>query len=169
MASRTEADARYAAINATPVGSCMMWPGQNAPSGWVEADGRTTSGMPSQIVTLYGANLPDMRGEFIRGWDNGKGTDSGRSILSTQTEEIGRHTHPASFSGNTMPPHSHNYNANVTDRGSGSRDTLTQGTTATTAVSAGTPTGTVTVSQNGSAGDENRPRNIAWMFIIYTG
>ncbi|ECV6025854.1 phage tail protein, partial [Salmonella enterica] len=28
--------------------------------------------------------LPDLRGEFIRGWDDGRGVDAGRSILSAQ-------------------------------------------------------------------------------------
>jgi microcystin-dependent protein len=30
-------------------------------------------------------NLPDLRGEFIRGWDHGRGIDTGRTLGSAQT------------------------------------------------------------------------------------
>ena len=32
--------------------------------------------------------LPDLRGEFIRGWDNGRGVDAGRALLSVQGDAI---------------------------------------------------------------------------------
>lgn len=32
--------------------------------------------------------LPDLRGEFIRGWDDGLGVDAGREILSIQGDAI---------------------------------------------------------------------------------
>ena len=37
--------------------------------------------------------LPDLRGEFIRGWDNGRGVDAGRGLLSVQGDELKSHTH----------------------------------------------------------------------------
>ena len=67
-----------------------------APAGWIAADGsaisRTTYALLfSKIGTLFGAgngtttfNLPDLRGEFVRGWDNGRGVDSGRTLGSAQ-------------------------------------------------------------------------------------
>lgn len=59
-----------------------------APIGWLECDGQAVNrtdypNLFLQIGTLFGAgngtttfNLPDLRGEFIRGWDHGKGTDT---------------------------------------------------------------------------------------------
>jgi microcystin-dependent protein len=70
------------------------------PSGWLKANGanvsRTTyATLFSAIGTLYGAGdgvttftLPDMRGQFPRGWDDGRGVDSGRAIGSTQGDAI---------------------------------------------------------------------------------
>jgi microcystin-dependent protein len=67
-----------------------------APSGWLECNGalvsRTTfADLFAEIGTDYGAGdgsttfaLPDLRGEFIRGWDNGRGVDAGRTIGSAQ-------------------------------------------------------------------------------------
>ena len=156
-----------------PLGACVMWAGLTAPSGWVEARGQSTSGQPQEIIDIYGSNFPDMRAEFPRGWDNGRGIDTGRAQQTTQGEEIGRHSHPASFSGNALPPHEHGSNIRTTSRDSGSsaalRDNGGSQTYPTTSVSAGTPTGSVTVSDNGSTGDENRVRNVAWMFIIFVG
>ena len=33
-------------------------------------------------------NLPDLRGEFVRGWDHARGADVGRTLGSTQTDAI---------------------------------------------------------------------------------
>ena len=41
-----------------------------------------------------GANgTVDLRGEFIRGWDNGRGVDSGRALAAWQDGQIQNHTH----------------------------------------------------------------------------
>lgn len=36
---------------------------------------------------------PDMRGIFLRGWDDGRGIDSGRQLGSDQTDSVGDHDH----------------------------------------------------------------------------
>ena len=66
------------------------------PQGWLLCDGaevsRTTySRLYSLIGDQYGAgdgtatfNVPDLRGEFLRGWDNGRGIDAGRVLGSSQ-------------------------------------------------------------------------------------
>jgi len=66
------------------------------PQGWLLCDGaevsRTTySRLYSLIGDQYGAgdgadtfNVPDLRGEFLRGWDNGRGIDTGRTLGSSQ-------------------------------------------------------------------------------------
>jgi microcystin-dependent protein len=80
-----------------------------APSGWLKANGaaisRTTyADLFSAIGTTFGSgdgsttfNLPDLRGEFPRGLDDGRGVDSGRALGSAQADEIKSHTH---FGGN---------------------------------------------------------------------
>ena len=94
-------------LSGTPIGACMMWPGSSAPSGWVEARGQSTSSMSQAIKDLYGNNLPDMRGEFPRGWDNGRKVDDGRSRLSGQGELVKAHNHSASFNGESVGGHTH--------------------------------------------------------------
>ncbi|MCV5084697.1 hypothetical protein OFB78_29265, partial [Escherichia coli] len=37
--------------------------------------------------------LPDLRGEFIRGWDDGRGIDAGRALLSIQAGMLEKHRH----------------------------------------------------------------------------
>lgn len=44
----------------------------------------------------------DMRGEFIRGWDNGRGVDAGRALLSAQAAGVGPHVHGQSGSGSAQ-------------------------------------------------------------------
>ena len=81
---------------AAPAGVVMAFGGSTAPTGWLECDGSavsrsTYSDLFSAIGTNFGVgdgtstfNLPDTRGEFIRGWDNSRGVDSGRGIGSFQ-------------------------------------------------------------------------------------
>jgi phage-related tail fiber protein len=38
-------------------------------------------------------NVPDLRGEFVRGWDDSRGVDSGRAIASSQTDAFQGHWH----------------------------------------------------------------------------
>ena len=83
-----------------PSGAVMYFAGQTAPSGWLKANGaavsRTTyAALFAAIGTTYGAgdgrstfNLPDLRAEFLRGWDDGRGIDSGRAFGSAQRDAI---------------------------------------------------------------------------------
>lgn len=86
-------------------GSVIYIAKSTAPTGYLKANGaavsRTTySALFAAIGTTFGAgdgattfNLPDLRGEFIRGWDDGRGVDSGRAFGSYQTDEIKSHKH----------------------------------------------------------------------------
>lgn len=84
----------------------IIWiAGENAPAGTLKANraavSRTTyANLFSAIGTRYGAgngtttfNLPDMRGEFPRGWDDGRGVDVGRLLGSYQSDELRSHNH----------------------------------------------------------------------------
>jgi hypothetical protein len=66
-----------------PTGAITAFGGSTAPTGYLECNGQSTSGYTA-LAAIVGANVPDLRGEFVRGWDNGRGVDTGRSILSSQ-------------------------------------------------------------------------------------
>lgn len=73
--------------SALPVGVPVPWPTATAPAGWLKCNGAvfTAAQYPKLALAYPGLKLPDLRGEFIRGWDDGRGVDSGRAILSAQT------------------------------------------------------------------------------------
>lgn len=83
-----------------PSGAVMYFAGQTAPTGWLKANGAAVSrtayaALFAAIGTTYGTgdgrttfNLPDLRGEFVRGWDDGRGIDSGRTLGSAQGDAI---------------------------------------------------------------------------------
>lgn len=79
-----------------PSGTVAWFAGNTAPAGWLKANGAAVSrtayaNLFAAIGTTYGTgngsstfNLPDLRGEFVRGWDDGRGADAGRSLGSWQ-------------------------------------------------------------------------------------
>lgn len=87
-------------VGMIPSGTVMYFAGQTAPTGWLKANGAAVSrtlyaALFQSIGTTYGAgdgrttfNLPDLRGEFIRGWDDGRGIDSRRALGSGQSDAI---------------------------------------------------------------------------------
>ncbi len=78
-----------------PVGVPVPWPSATPPTGWLKCNGAAFSAVEyPKLAKAYPTNkLPDLRGEFIRGWDDGRGVDSGRTLLSTQTDEFKSHSH----------------------------------------------------------------------------
>jgi phage-related tail fiber protein len=95
----------FAPENAVPSGAVVYLARSTAPAGWLKANGaavsRTTySKLFAAIGTTWGAgngsttfNVPDLRGEFMRGWDDGRGVDGGRSFASFQADELRSHNH----------------------------------------------------------------------------
>ena len=89
----------------TVAGTVSFFAMSSAPAGWLKANGaavsRTTySALFAAIGVLYGTgdgsttfNLPDLRGEFIRGLDDSRGVDPGRAIGSSQADELKSHSH----------------------------------------------------------------------------
>ncbi|MGR8625613.1 tail fiber protein [Escherichia coli] len=73
--------------SALPVGVPVPWPLETPPTGWLKCNGAAfSSEMYPKLAKAYPTNkLPDLRGEFIRGWDDGRGIDAGRALLSIQT------------------------------------------------------------------------------------
>jgi len=149
---------------AAPVGSVVMHAAASAPSGWLECDGSnvsrsTYSDLFSAIGTNFGVGdgsttfgLPDMRGEFVRGWDNGRGVDAGRGFGTAQSDAFQNHRHstqvPSGAGNNFTPP--------PFDGPSGSISVES------------TPPEQVDNFSTPRVADETRPRNIALMYIIKT-
>ncbi|HED5569695.1 TPA: tail fiber protein [Yersinia enterocolitica] len=72
--------------SALPVGVPVPWPTATPPTGWIKCNGAPFSATtyPQLAVIFPSLVLPDLRGEFIRGWDDGRGIDVGRTLLSDQ-------------------------------------------------------------------------------------
>ena len=81
-----------------PVGSVIMYAGATAPAGYLECNGQSTASYAA-LAAIVGANVPDLRGEFVRGWDNSAGVDSGRALLSSQADSFGSHNHSLTSNG----------------------------------------------------------------------
>ena len=76
--------------SALPVGVPVPWPSATPPTGWLKCNGAAFSAEEyPELAKAYPTNkLPDLRGEFIRGWDDGRGVDAGRQLLSSQGDAI---------------------------------------------------------------------------------
>lgn len=137
-----------------PIGSVIAVPVNDVPDHFLECNGATISRetypeLFSAIGTTYGAGdesttfqLPDLRGEFIRGWDNTRGIDAEREIGSAQADAFKSHRHsipgiyPGILGASGYIPYA------------GQTGTMSAIDTATT------------------GGTETRPRNVAMMFCI---
>ncbi|CAD5507803.1 phage tail protein [Escherichia coli] len=81
--------------SALPVGVPVPWPSATPPTGWLKCNGAAFSAEEyPELAKVYPTNkLPDLRGEFIRGWDDGRGIDAVRALLSLQNGGVESHTH----------------------------------------------------------------------------
>lgn len=81
--------------SALPVGVPVPWPSATPPTGWLKCNGAAFSAeeYPKLAKAYPKLKLPDLRGEFIRGWDDGRGVDSARLLLSSQAASILEHNH----------------------------------------------------------------------------
>ncbi|KHN53165.1 hypothetical protein OI70_18410 [Dickeya fangzhongdai] len=72
------------------VGIPQPWAQATAPAGWLKCNGQAfDKSLYPRLAQVYPSGvLPDLRGEFIRGWDDGRGVDAGRAILSAQTGSL---------------------------------------------------------------------------------
>ena len=172
QAAVDELDSTLDSFNAVPSGTIAAFAASTPPTDWLECDGaaisRTTyAALFAAIGTTFGAgdgsttfNLPDLRGEFIRGFDNGRGVDSGRVFGSDQAGANQAHTHTGST--NTTGNHGHSY-VRPGSLGYSPSNPGGTGTANATTGSAGSHSHTLTINSEGS---EARPRNIALSYII---
>jgi hypothetical protein len=92
-----------------PPGAIQFFARNTAPNGWLKANGATISrsayaALFADIGTTFGAGngsttfvIPDLRGEFPRGWDDGRGADSGRAFGSAQLDQMQKITGSVQF------------------------------------------------------------------------
>ena len=164
-----------------PTGSVHLMASTTVPGGYLKCNGaavsRTTyADLFAEIGTAFGAgngsstfNLPDLRGEFVRGWDDSRGVDSGRNFGTAQGDQNKQHNHSAT-STVSDPGHNHVYidqqahnegyrpwKAGDNDCGQRNKNT----SNAFTGIS-------VSTSIGNDGGNESRPRNIAMMYVIKT-
>lgn len=104
-AAAAQATANTANAAKVPTGSIFNFAAATPPTGFLEANGSaisraTYAALFAVVGTLYGVgngtttfNLPDLRGEFIRGWDHGRGVDAGRVMGSGQSSQNLSHKH----------------------------------------------------------------------------
>ena len=111
------------ALGMNLAGAVQFFAMSSAPTGWMKANGAAVSRATyarlfGRVGTTFGGgdgsttfNLPDLRGEFIRGWDDGRTVDSGRTFASVQTSQNLSHAHgvydPAHAHGVYDPTHAH--------------------------------------------------------------
>ncbi|MGM7048742.1 MULTISPECIES: phage tail-collar fiber domain-containing protein [Escherichia] len=151
--------------SALPVGAPVPWPSETPPTGWLKCNGAAFSAEEyPELAKAYPTNkLPDLRGEFIRGWDDGRGIDTGRALLSLQAGMLEKHRHIV-----------------VANDGYDTKDewelatifkkTYTQGRGLDATNTGGSLIPSPTLHSRGSIGNtggsETRPRNIAFNFIV---
>ena len=92
-------------FSGVPVGTIISVAHNDAPdSGWLKCNGSSLSRASyarlfAKIGTIYGAqnntsfNLPDLRGEFLRGLDDGRGVNLGRVMGSNENQSFQAHRH----------------------------------------------------------------------------
>jgi len=147
-------------LSSTPTGSVMQSFGPQT-SGWLACNGAAIPSQHVNLIAIIGANTPDLRGQFLRGWSDDAlvDPDGPRTANTAQDQAVGVHGHTA-----TQPPHHHEFNMSNTEgdqnypgRGSDSPagNALTKDTTPA-----------VTVAD--STGPETRPKNIAVFHYIKT-
>lgn len=159
----------------TPVGSLLIHTGSSAPRGYLKANGtllnRTAyanlwdfAQASGNLASSDGAwangqyspgdgsttfRIPDLRGEFLRMWDDGRGIDVGRSLGSAQLDALQGHQHTYTYP-----------ETNYVRAGSNGDSPYTPGTRTTAAIVSDGANGTPRIAS------ETRPRNVAYLPCI---
>jgi hypothetical protein len=163
-------DPSYQASTSVPAGTIIHVAMNTAPSGYLKANGaivsRTTyATLFAAIGTTFGNGdgsttfgLPDLRGEWIRGWADDRAVDTSRAFGSAQAEMIGPHNH-----GITDPGHTHSEGVAIAGGNDGAGGAGFGFPNSSTTGSA-----TTGITINNNSGTENRVRNIALLACIKT-
>jgi len=180
-----------------PIGSVIAYAGNASTvadletSGWYKCDGRAISSLTASLSAdeisafqnVVGSNLPDLRGVFLRGLDEGRGWDDNRTTRTGGESTYGVRSYQGckvediTLTGSTDSDGNHRHTG-TTDPGGWSRTSDDGGTSGTAAENSGTHTHTfttdyagthshtVSVSYSAGAGSETRPENIAVYYLI---
>lgn len=146
-----------------PVGTVIWWADDNStpPTNYLKCDGSSLltanySALYAIIGTHFGSadgshfNLPDLRGVFIRGWDNGRGFDSGRTFGSGGVA--------SGYQADAVKAHKHSFDVQEGGWGYTSTTALRFGGSRETSDGSATSVPTSTV--------ETRPKNVALQALI---
>ncbi|HHW1031495.1 TPA: phage tail protein [Escherichia coli] len=151
--------------SALPVGVPIPWPSATPPTGWLKCNGAAfTSSQYPKLAQAYPAlRLPDLRGEFIRGWDDGRGVDTGRTLLSSQAGMLEKHRH--------IIVANEGYDASEEwDIGVIVKSSYVQGRGIDSSTTGGTLIPNPTLHTKGRVGNtgggETRPRNLTFNYIV---
>jgi|9_EtaG_2_1085328.scaffolds.fasta_scaffold31135_2 hypothetical protein len=154
-----------------PVGTVIWFLGERPPVGYLKCNGQTINNGNTTISgnyidntaigtvdtsTLYsiiGGTIPDLRGEFIRAWDDGRNIDVGRALNSFQMDAVQNHEHQ--FGGDDMIPSQGGYQ--------NSGGTFSYDATST---ASGSGQHMSTKNQTGRVNTQTRPRNVALLACI---
>ncbi|EON5866623.1 phage tail protein [Escherichia coli] len=148
--------------SALPVGVPVPWPSATPPTGWLKCNGAPFSAEEyPELAKVYPTNeLPDLRGEFIRGWDDGRGVDTGRALLSAQGDAIRNITGSINNTGAASRGAPVSATGVFTAR-TGNFDSVTSGPEVLPIRSFD-----MDISSKVPTASENRPRNIAFNFLV---
>ncbi|WP_332874567.1 phage tail protein [Pseudomonas cichorii] len=184
--NKEEMDALLKSNNVVPVGMMVPFPKAAIPPGYLEVDGSLQNiaaypELAAYLGTSYNKTgdpvgyfrLPESRGEFLRGWDHGRGVDAGRGL--------------GTFQDHLLSAHAHKDTGFVDNVGGGTGASTVTGATASAGTffgkayggassatakaymetSAGSLGGAIAGLMSGSTGGtETRPRNLAVMWCI---
>ena len=195
----------FITLGGVPVGSVFCIAHSTVPDGYIKCNGDNIAAGSGSVQgvsrselaalrQLIGNTLPDLRGEFVRGFDDGRGIDTGRNINETQGDQFGQHNHSFSASlsnGQTSNKSltgqafqiSETFSAapsptGVFSKGANQNGSLTPGnpdssSTGTLNIDAShdhTVTGNVSGNTGNQGGTDNssetRPRNVVMLYII---
>lgn len=145
-----------------PVGIPVPWSLSTPPAGWLKCNGASFSASqyPKLALAYPSLKLPDLRGEFIRGWDDGREVDSGRALISNQGDAMR----------NIQARIDGIYRNNASGSPTGA---FTMATQSTGVIAAGTAATTERIALFFDASNagvplatEIRPRNVAFNYIV---
>lgn len=170
LANLEDALASMISAHSSRPGEIAVFAMTSAPDGYLKANGAAVSrtvysALFAAIGTTFGVgdgsttfNVPDLRGEFVRAWDDSRGVDSGRAFGSAQGHAFGTHNH-----GITDPGHAHD--VGITPKGiTGSGDS--SGGQVNFSGTKWTSNNGTGITVNNAGGSETRPRNIALLYCI---
>ena len=148
---------------APAIGIPFFWPSSAMPNTvmteWADMvflkfNGATFSATtyPKLALVFPGLVLTESRGEFLRIWDDGRGVDAGRGLLSAQ--------------GHTYQSHSHRLLMSAGSAGTGNVIGIDSSLNGTLTYNINQPGGGQIQAIENAGGTETRPRNIAFNFLV---